>query len=56
MAKHNIEKKAAILAASLWRAGKKREAKAVIARMSPEVQQEITDRIVKGIQISQGRN
>jgi hypothetical protein len=56
MGKHGTDKKAAKLAASLWNAGKRGEARRVIATMSPQAQQEIVNRVIKGLQLRQGRH
>lgn len=56
MGKHSDDKKLAKLAANFWKAGKQAEARALIARMSPAARQEIINRVIKGMQISQGRN
>jgi len=56
MGKHGSDKQAAKRAAALWNSGRKAEARVVIATMSPQAQQEIVNRVIKGLQLRQGRH
>ena len=55
MGKHDVDKYKAKIVADLINSGKFDQAKTVIKTMSPKARQEITNRIIKGMQISQGR-
>ena len=54
MAQHGIDKKAAKRIAQLLNQGEVKEAQKLIALMSPNARQDVIDRIIRGIQISQG--
>lgn len=56
MGKHDVDKYKAKIVADLINSNKFDQAKVVLRTMSPKARQEITDRIIKGMQISQGRH